>query len=244
MDKEMLTGYFEKLGLAITERQAEQFLLYNDILLEWNSFMNLTAITEPEEVIIKHFADSCAPLFTENVDFNKEATLIDVGTGAGFPGLPLKIMCPELKVTLLDSLGKRVKFLNEVIEKLGLSGITAIHSRAEDGAHDKKLREQFDYAVSRAVAGMNILAEYCLPYVKCGGSFIAYKSEEFLSDAPGSEQAESLDALKILGSDKPEVVEYTLPGTDYKRCLAVIRKHKATSGKYPRKAGTPKSSPL
>ncbi len=240
----MLTGYFEKLGLAMSERQAEQFLLYNDILLEWNSFMNLTAITEPEEVIIKHFADSCAPLFTEKVEFNKEASLIDVGTGAGFPGLPLKIMCPELKVTLLDSLGKRVKFLDEVISKLELSGIEAIHSRAEDGAHDKKLREQFDYAVSRAVAGMNILAEYCLPFVKCGGSFIAYKSEEFLSDAPGSEQAESLNALKILGSDRPEVTEYTLPGTDYKRCLAVIRKVKVTPGKYPRKAGTPKGSPL
>ncbi|MCR4584391.1 MAG: 16S rRNA (guanine(527)-N(7))-methyltransferase RsmG [Lachnospiraceae bacterium] len=244
MEKERLTGYFEKLGLAMTDNQAEQFLLYNDLLLEWNSFMNLTAITEPQDIMIKHFADSCAPLFTEGVSFDKEAGLIDVGTGAGFPGLPLKIMCPELKVTLLDSLGKRVKFLNEVISRLELNGITAIHSRAEDGAHDKKLREQFGVVVSRAVAGMNILAEYCLPFVKNGGSFIAYKSEEFLSDAPGSERDACLNALKILGSDKPEVVEYTLPGTDYRRCLAVIRKTGPTPAKYPRKAGTPKSSPL
>ena len=206
--------------------------------------MNLTAIIEPDEVMVKHFADSCAPLLIPELKFNPNASVIDVGTGAGFPGIPLKIACPSLDITLLDSLNKRVNFLNEVIARLGLTGIRAIHSRAEDGARDKTLRESFDYAVSRAVANMSTLSEYCLPYVKQGGNFLAWKSEEFLETGEGSEAASSRNALKLLGGSAPEVFRYELKGSDLTRCIASVRKASATPSKYPRKAGTASKQPL
>ncbi|MCR5118971.1 MAG: 16S rRNA (guanine(527)-N(7))-methyltransferase RsmG [Lachnospiraceae bacterium] len=244
MDKDTLQSLFESLGVSLNAGQLNRFLLYNELLLDWNSRMNLTAITEPQEVMVKHFADSCAPLFCWELGFNRKARLIDVGTGAGFPGLPLKIACPELDITLLDSLNKRVGFLNEVIARLGLSGIRAVHSRAEDAARDKLLRESFDYAVSRAVANMSTLSEYCLPFVKTGGTFLAWKSGEFLDDGPASEAAGCRNALKLLGGSEPEVFRYELGNSGLTRCIAAISKIHSTPAKYPRKAGTAAKQPL
>lgn len=167
-----------ELGLSLSDAQIDQFQLYYELLTEWNRFMNLTAIIEYEEVCTKHFLDSIS--LCKAIDCTQEYTVIDVGTGAGFPGIPLKIAFPNLKITLLDSLGKRVKFLEEVIQRLGLQDIQAIHGRAEDYAKPELLREQFDLCVSRAVANLATLSEYCIPYVKEGGYFISYKSEKFL----------------------------------------------------------------
>ena len=244
MDKNTLKNYFETLGLPLDDSQLSRFLLYNDLLLEWNSFMNLTSITEPGEVMVKHFADSCALLMIPELNFNTHAKVIDVGTGAGFPGIPLKIACPSLDITLLDSLNKRVNFLNEVIARLGLTGIRAIHARAEDGARDKTLRESFDYAASRAVANMSTLSEYCLPFVAQGGSFLAWKSGEFLETGEGSEASSCSNALKLLGGSTPEVFRYELKGSDLTRCIASVRKASATPSRYPRKAGTAAKQPL
>ena len=251
MEKEQILQSIQQCGLALSDPQAGQFLLYNNLLLEWNSFMNLTAITEPEEVLEKHFADSLLPAImtdckaTEGIRSGKSLTLIDIGTGAGFPGIPLKIAFPELQVTLLDSLNKRVKFLNEVIDRLGLKGITAIHGRAEDFAKAGQLRETFDYAVSRAVANMSTLSEYCLPYVKVGGHFVAYKASGFTNaEKDGSEMDHATKAIQVLGGTVEQVVEYTLPASGDPRCLAVIKKTAPTPKKYPRKAGLPAKEPL
>jgi 16S rRNA (guanine527-N7)-methyltransferase len=199
--------------------------------------MNLTAITGFNDVCTKHFIDSIS--LCKCIDCNGELELIDVGTGAGFPGIPLKIVFPNLKITLLDSLGKRVKFLNEVIKKLGLSDITAIHGRAEDFARPDQLREKFDVCVSRAVANLSTLSEYCLPYVKSGGFFVAYKSEKI------NEEVKSADkAINILGGVIDEQVELTLPGSDLYRNLVRVKKIKSTPNKYPRKSGIPSKEPL
>ncbi len=251
MEKDRLIQYMKQLPIDLTEAQAEQFLLYNDLLLEWNSFMNLTAITEPEEVLQKHFADSILPVLLpdsrsmEGIQNGSPLSVIDIGTGAGFPGIPLKIAFPKLQVTLLDSLNKRVNFLNEVIGRLGLQGITAIHGRAEDFASPNRLRESFDFAVSRAVANMSTLAEYCLPYVKTGGYFIAYKASGFtVAETGTSEYAAAAKALKLLGGTAEQVTEYCLPESGDPRCLAVIKKTAPTPKKYPRKAGLPAKEPL
>lgn len=225
------------LGIVLNDTQKEQFHQFYEILVEWNSFMNLTGITEYEEVNEKHFVDSVSLI--KAVDLSKVKTVIDVGTGAGFPGIPLKIAFPHLEIVLLDSLNKRVKFLNEVIEQLGLTGIRAIHGRAEDYAKQKEYREQFDLCVSRAVANLSTLSEYCIPYVNVGGMFIPYKSGEIDEEVETSKKA-----IHILGGKLSEVVKFQLPGTDIGRSFVRIEKIQNTSKKYPRKAGLPAKEPL
>lgn len=224
-------------GIKLSDHQLEQFETYYEMLVEKNKVMNLTAITEKNEVIDKHFADSLA-LIKSGVSLTGQK-ILDLGTGAGFPGIPLKIAFPELEIVLLDSLNKRIKFLNEVIEALGLEKITAIHGRAEDFAKQKEYREQFDYVVSRAVANLTVLSEYCLPYVKVGGCFIPYKSGEIDEELNNSKKA-----VQILGGKIEEVVKFQLPDTDIGRSFVKIKKNKNTAKKYPRKAGLPAKEPL
>lgn len=224
-------------GIELSDHQLEQFETYYEMLVEKNKVMNLTAITEKNEVIDKHFADSLA-LIKSGVSLTDQK-ILDLGTGAGFPGIPLKIAFPELEIVLLDSLNKRIKFLNEVIEALGLEKITAIHGRAEDFAKQKEYREQFDYVVSRAVANLTVLSEYCLPYVKVGGCFMPYKSGEIDEELNNSKKA-----VQILGGKIEEVVKFQLPDTDIGRSFVKIKKNKNTAKKYPRKAGLPAKEPL
>lgn len=227
----------EELGITLSEKQINQFIQYYEMLTEWNEVMNLTAITEFQDVLKKHFVDSLSLI--KEVDLTKKQAILDVGTGAGFPGLALKIAFPKLKITLLDSLNKRVQFLNAVIEKLGLSEIKTLHGRAEDYAKADQLREAFDICVSRAVANLSTLSEYCLPYVKEGGYFIPYKSEK------GSEEIKNAEkAIQILGGKVIKEDEFLLPDSDITRKLVVIQKIKKTPDKYPRKAGLPSKNPL
>lgn len=225
------------LGIELSENQTGQFLKYYELLIEWNSFMNLTAITEFEEVTKKHFVDSLS--LVKAYDLSKDISLIDIGTGAGFPGIPLKIVFPQMKVVLLDSLKKRVNFLNEVIQVLGLKEIEVIHGRAEDFCKQGLYRECFDLCVSRAVANLTTLSEYCLPYVKVGGCFISYKSEKITE-----EKEMASNAIHILGGKVKNQIEYFLPDSDIYRNLFVIEKVKETPKKYPRKAGLPSKEPL
>lgn len=234
---ERLTAGCEKMGVTLTEEQLNQFIKYYELLVEWNSFMNLTAITEFDEVVTKHFVDSISLI--KAVDLNKPLSVIDIGTGAGFPGIPLKIAFPELNITLLDSLNKRIKFLDEVIGQLGLKKIEAIHGRAEDAAKSVDLREKFDLCVSRAVANLSTLSEYCLPFVKVGGMFVSYKSEKITEEMKTAEKA-----ISILGGEYSNQVEFTLPDSDIYRNLFMIEKKKASPKKYPRKAGLPSKEPI
>ena len=233
----VLTEKVKELSIVLNDKQIQQFEQYYNILVEWNKLMNLTAITEYEEVVEKHFLDSLTIVNAIHVE--KIETLIDVGTGAGFPGIPLKIAFPHLKVTLLDSLNKRIKFLNEVIDLLELNDIKAIHGRAEDYAKQAEYREQYDICVSRAVANLATLSEYCLPYVKVDGLFVPYKSGEIDEELKSSEKA-----VSILGGKVEEVVKFQLPGTDIGRSFVKIHKIKETKKKYPRKAGMPTKEPL
>lgn len=227
----------EALGISLTEGQLWQFLRYYEMLSEWNGRMNLTAITAYQDVVKKHFVDSLS--LTKVYDLRVPAMLIDVGTGAGFPGLALKIAFPEQRVVLLDSLRKRIQFLEAVIGELGLEGVEAVHGRAEDFAKPEKLRERFDLCVSRAVANLSTLSEYCLPFVKKGGFFVSYKSE-----GVSAELEEAEGAIVLLGGQIEKKAEFFLPNSDISRILVAVRKTGRTPGKYPRKAGLPSKEPL
>lgn len=225
------------LDIKLTKRQKMQFYRYYEMLTEWNKVMNLTGITEYDQVNEKHFVDSLS--VTKAVDIRKYHSLIDIGTGAGFPGIPLKIVYPHLQVILLDSLQKRIKFLDVVIEELGLENIKTLHGRAEDYAKKPEYREQFDICVSRAVANISTLSEYCIPYIKVSGMFISYKSEEIDEEAKKAEKA-----VKLLGGEIEEIIKFQLPGTEIGRSFVKIRKKEQTKKKYPRKAGLPAKEPL
>lgn len=227
----------KETGITLTVRQREQFNRYYELLVERNKVMNLTGITDYNEVNLKHFTDSLMIVRLKNMYDVSE--LIDVGTGAGFPGIPIKIAFPHIRVVLLDSLNKRLKFLFDVIEELDLVGIETLHGRAEDHAKTSEYRERFDLCVSRAVANLSILSEYCLPFVKRGGSFISYKSGE-----PDQEITQSENAVNILGAKIVKIDKFLLPDTDIGRSLVQIDKVRETPGKYPRRAGIPAKEPL
>ena len=227
----------KQIDVTLDQKQMERFELYYEMLIEKNKVMNLTAITEPEEVIDKHFVDSLA--INKIVDLKNVISVIDIGTGAGFPGIPLKIAFPWLEITLLDSLNKRVRFLEEVCERLGLENVTCVHARAEDGGRNKDYREKFDLCVSRAVANLSSLSEYCMPFVRVGGYFIPYKSGEIVE-----ELTQAKKAVGILGGEIENVTGFELPGGEGSRSLIKIRKMKPISAKYPRKAGLPGKEPL
>lgn len=226
-----------EVGMELSEHQYEQFIKYMRLLQEWNEKINLTAITEDEEVIKKHFID-CIKAFKSDAIKNAK-TIIDVGTGAGFPGLPIAIMNPNVQVTLLDSLNKRINFLNTVINNIGLKNVITIHSRAEDGARKPELREKFDVATSRAVANMAVLSEFCMPYIKVGGHFVALKGpaiEEELKDGQ--------KAIAVLGGELKEIIEVNIEESDLKHNIVEIKKINKCSKVYPRKAGTINKKPI
>lgn len=229
--KRQLTEY----GFNVTQKQLDQFNLYYKLLVEWNEKMNLTAITEYGEVLMKHFLDSVSIIKAN--DFSKISSVIDIGTGAGFPGIPIKIMFPDIKITLLDSLQKRIGFLNTVISELGLENVETIHGRAEDFARNIVYREKYDLCVSRAVANLSTLSELCLPFVCVNGFFISYKS-----DKSNEEIENAKNAFDLLGGKLSDIVNFNI--NDNGRSLVVISKIKNTNKKYPRKAGTPAKEPL
>ena len=235
--QDYLIKTFQNAGISLSLAQADAFLQYALLLEEWNRKINLTAITDFQEVVHKHFLDSVYP-FTL-LKANTDITLLDVGSGAGFPGIPLKILFPKLNITLLDSLNKRILFLEGVIRHLGLEHITAIHSRAEDLSKNERFREKYDIVTARAVAPMRILAEYCLPFVRLGGHFWAYKSENVAEEVKLAEKA-----ISVLGAEGPESLHYTLPESEAGRSLIQYQKTDLSPASYPRKAGTIAKKPL
>lgn len=237
--KKRLSTELKQFSVILEENQLKQFYEYFETLVEWNKVMNLTAITEENEVITKHFVDSLALIKAVKDLGEKEYRIIDVGTGAGFPGIPLKIAFPQLRVTLMDSLNKRVKFLNEVISQLNLDGIQAIHSRAEELGRDKEHREAYDYCVSRAVANLSTLSEYCMPFVKPGGFFVSYKSGKIEEELTAAKHA-----IFLLSGKVASVETFILEGAEAERSLVKVEKMNEISKKYPRKAGMPGKEPL
>ncbi len=233
--------YFEQAlsdwSIKLEKRQKCQFIRYYELLTQWNQYMNLTAITEFEEVLKKHFLDSLS--LAAFLDMGQVGNLLDVGTGAGFPGIPLKIMFPHVKLTLLDSLKKRITFLEEVTKELKLEDTDAVHGRAEDLARQDTMRASYDLCVSRAVANLSTLSEYCIPFVKRGGIFAAYKSERAMEELPSAERA-----VGLLGAKIEEKKDFILPFSDLKRTILLIRKIKETPPAFPRKAGLPSKEPL
>ncbi|MBQ1332169.1 MAG: 16S rRNA (guanine(527)-N(7))-methyltransferase RsmG [Lachnospiraceae bacterium] len=227
-----------EMGVTLSDRQLEQFLLYYDLLLRWNEKMNLTAITEWKDVLEKHFLDS----LTLAISLPSHAAglrMIDIGTGAGFPGVPLKIAFPEIEVTLADTLNKRVGFLNEVISMLELTGVSAVHSRAEDLAREPAYRMTYDLAVSRAVAALPVLLEYCTPFLKVGGEFVAYKTDSAYEEIDRSAHALEELSCSVSGISIPQI-----PGTDLSRVLIHVRRDQEVDSRYPRRAGMPEKKPL
>ena len=233
--KEKMNENLKQLNIQLSDLQIDQFYQYMNILIEWNKVMNLTGITDPEEIISKHFIDSLTVL--NKIDKNDE--IIDVGTGAGFPGIPIKIALPETKIVLLDSLNKRIKFLNEVIKILKLKNIETIHGRAEDYGKNKKHREVYDISIARAVAPLNILSEYLIPFAKVGGKCLCMKGANSEEEINSSKRA-----IEELGGKLIYTEEFLIPNTDMKRKIVEIEKIKNTEEKYPRKAGIPSKEPL
>ena len=233
--KEELEKKLDVINIKLNEKQIKQFYDYMNLLIEWNKKINLTAIIEPKEIILKHFVDS----LTVSKYINEKSTLIDVGTGAGFPGIPLKILRNDIKITLVDSLNKRIKFLDEVIEKLNLDGIKTVHGRAEEIGRNREYREKFDYATSRAVANTAILSEYLIPLVKINGKCIYMKGPDTNEELKNGKKA-----ISVLGGNIVNKEEFGLPYSDIKRTIIIIDKVKNTPTKYPRKAGTPSKEPI
>ena len=236
-DKSLIINKLTAEGIKITDMQCDKLYRFYEMVIEKNKVMNLTAITDYEESVIKHFVDSL--MIAKVMDMTMPMTVLDIGTGAGFPGVPIKIVYPETKVLLLDSLNKRLNFLNEVIAELGLKDITTIHSRAEELQAKGEYRENFDLCVSRAVAALPTLSEYCLPYVKLGGKFVAYKAT-----GADEEIEASKNAIRVLGGEIKETAHFTIKDTDYTRVLISIEKIKNTPKKYPRPGGKPGKNPL
>ena len=233
--EQIMELHLKQINIELNQKQLKQFYDYMNLLIEWNKVMNLTAITDPKDIIIKHFIDSLTVL--KYIDKNN--AIIDVGTGAGFPGIPIKIAYPDTKVVLLDSLNKRINFLNEVIDKLQLEDIKTIHGRAEDYGRDKNHREQYDIAIARAVAPLNILLEYLMPFVKTNGKCICMKGSNIEEELSNGKKA-----LQILSGKLLNEKSFTLPNTDIERTIIEIKKEKSISNVYPRKAGTPNKKPL
>lgn len=235
--KDILVAASKELDINLSEKQINQFYKYYEMLIEKNKVMNLTAIVEEDDVMIKHFIDSI--LAIKIFDFKNVNSIIDVGTGAGFPGIPLKILFPEIQFTLVDSLNKRLKFIKEVIDELELKNINLVHGRAEDVAKDKAHREKYDLCVSRAVANLSTLSEYCIPFIKENGVFISYKSSFTDGEIENAKYA-----IKVLGGVIDCEYKENLPMTDMDRVFVIIKKIKSTPKAYPRKAGTPSKKPL
>ena len=239
MNPEQFTQELAKHNFKLSDKQISQFETYFKQLIETNKHVNLTRITEKDDVYLKHFFDSITPLFSFREYFKGEKTLCDVGAGAGFPSIPIKILMPELKVTIVDSLAKRLTFLQDLIKKLGLDDVELVHGRAEDVGQNPIYREKFDLVTARAVANMTTLSEYCFPLVKKGGYFIALKGPK-----AGDELADSQKAVEVLGGKVLDEIEFTLPESTEERTLILTQKIKTTPKKYPRQAGTPRRKPI
>ena len=237
MKPETFYSLLDQQNINLTDQQKTQFERYFELLVEWNQKINLTAITEKEEVYLKHFYDSIAPILQGLIE-NQEIKLLDIGAGAGFPSLPMKILYPQLDVTIIDSLNKRINFLQLLAEELNLEGVHFYHGRAEDFAQEKKFRAQFDIVTARAVARMQVLSELTIPFLKVGGKLLALKA----SNAP-EELTEAKNALNLLFSKVEDNISYTLPNGD-PRYITIVEKKKETPNKYPRKAGLPNKRPL